>query len=295
MLRYRGLEDDQVESKELYFAVSMDNSQRLSYLLSKDTYRKYIDCRSGWGVLMTPLRLAASQGALECLKILLANGAEVDSVDVKAQTPLFAAVSGGHFECVRELLKAGANPRGHVDNNCTPVLMAAREGNDRILKELLDYGAKANIRAKLTNRSSNAITTGPLYLAAVYGHLECFRILLLYGADPNYNCTETKLLKTMKQPKTVLEICLKHHREPEFVQLLIDFGADLYLPNVYAVSLANHQSVKLMEREKGHPRCLMSQCRLTVRRLLKQLGNLHLIDQLELPDRLVQYLQHRNC
>ncbi|XP_018415576.1 PREDICTED: ankyrin repeat and SOCS box protein 12-like [Nanorana parkeri] len=295
MLRYRGLEDDHVESRELHLAVSLDDPQHLAKLLSLDRYKNYVDSRSGWGVPMTPLRQAASNGSVECLKILLANGAEVDSLDVKAQTPLFAAVSGGHSECVRVLLEAGANPRGSVHNNCTPVLTAAREGNAQILKELLEYGADANVRAKLANRATpNPGCTGPLYLAAVYGHLECFRSLLLYGADPNYNCTDLQLLKKMKHPQSVLEICLKHQCHPEFVKLLIDFGADLYLPNVHAMSLSDSPSLKLIEREKGFPGSLMFQCRVTIRRLLKQMGKLHLIDQLEMPDRIVGYLQHHN-
>ncbi|XP_072286884.1 ankyrin repeat and SOCS box protein 12-like [Pyxicephalus adspersus] len=295
MLKYRGLEDDHVESQELHLAVSMDNPQLLSELLSRVRYKNYIDSRSGWGVPMTPLRLAASNGSLECLNILLANGSEVDILDVKAQTPLFAAVSAGHLECVRALLKVGANPCGSVHNNCTPVLTAAREGNAKILKELLDYGADANVRAKVANRfTPNPNCTGPLYLAAVYGHLDCFRFLLFYGADPNYNCTDRQLLTNMKSRQSVLEICLKHRCDPEFVQLLIEFGADLYLPNIQALSLVDTPSLKLIEREKGHPRPLMSQCRLVIRRLLQQIGKLHLIDQLQIPDRIVRYLQHQN-
>lgn len=252
MLRYRGLEDDHMESQELHLAVSMDKPELLSKLLSKERYKKYVDSRSGWGVPMTPLRLAASNGSVECLNILLANGSEVDCLDVKAQTPLFAAVSAGHYECVRALLKAGANPRGSIHNNATPLLTAARDGNANILKELLDYGAEANVRANLANRATpNPSRTGPLYLAAVYGHLECFTSLLLHGADPNYNCPELQLNQNIKRPQSVLEICLKHRCEREFVKLLIDFGADLYLPNVHAMSLADSPSLKLIEREKG--------------------------------------------
>ncbi|XP_040179895.1 ankyrin repeat and SOCS box protein 12-like [Rana temporaria] len=295
MLRYRGLEDDHMESQELHLAVSMDNPELLSKLLCKERYKKYLDSRSGWGVPMTPLRLAASNGSVECLNILLANGSEVDCLDVKAQTPLFAAVSAGHYECVRALLKAGANPRGSIHNNATPLLTAARDGNANILKELLDYGAEANVRANLANRATpNPSRTGPLYLAAVYGHLECFTSLLLHGADPNYNCPELQLTQNIKRPQSVLEICLKHRCERQFVKLLIDFGADLYLPNVHAMSLADSPSLKLIEREKGHPRSLMSQCRVTIRRLLKQMGKLHLIDQLEIPNSIVGYLQHHN-
>ncbi|XP_040261324.1 ankyrin repeat and SOCS box protein 12-like isoform X1 [Bufo bufo] len=296
MLKYRGDEDDHAESCELHLAVQMDKPQHLSELLCQDRYKKYIESRSGWGVPVTPLRLAASQGFLGCVKILLANGAEVDCLDVKAQTPLFAAVSAGHFECVRALLKAGANPCGSPYNICSPVLTASRMGRDKILEELLDYGADTNIRSKKTPRRALSSTgcSGPLYLAAVYGHLECFRTLLLYGAEPNYNCTDKVILGRMKHPVSVLEICLKRGCDPEFVSLLIDFGAHIHLPNMHGYqSLALRQALELLQREKEYPRSLMSQCRLSIRRQLNQMGRLRLIDQLKIPLRIIKYLQHQ--
>ncbi|CAI9545823.1 unnamed protein product [Staurois parvus] len=141
MLKPKEDEEALEESRELHLAVAMDNPQYLAFLLSDEKYKKYLNSRSGWGVPVTPLRLAASKGSLDCLKILLSNGAEVDILDVKAQTPLFAAVSSGHFDCVRELLKAGACPSGSVYNNGSPILTASREGNMSILRELLEYGA----------------------------------------------------------------------------------------------------------------------------------------------------------
>ncbi|KAM4695905.1 ankyrin repeat and SOCS box protein 12 [Rhinophrynus dorsalis] len=295
MLRLRGNEDDLVETRDLHLAVSMDNPQLLSEMLSQKRYKELINSRSGWGVPGTPLRVAASQGSLECLKILLANRAEVDSLDVKAQTPLFTAVSAGHVECVRELLKAGANPCGSMYNNCSPVLTAARDGNVNILRELLDFGAEANVRSKACNWAvNNTASTGPLYLSAVYGHLECFRTLLLYGADPDYNCMDQKLLQRIKQPKTILEICLRHGCEASFVELLIEFGANVHLLDININnSFQNKEAVELLLREKAQPRSLMSRSRLTIRNLLRQKGRLNFIDQLELPKEMVKYLKYQ--
>ncbi|XP_069842703.1 ankyrin repeat and SOCS box protein 12-like [Dendropsophus ebraccatus] len=297
MLKHRGNEDDCADSYELHMAVAMDKPQHLSWLLSQDKYKEYIESRSGWGIPVSLLRLAASRGHLECLKVLLANGAEVDCLDVKAQTPLFTAVSGGHLDCVRELLKAGANPCGSAYNNCTPVLTATREGHVEILKELLEYGADANtrpftkpMRILFTNNC-----TGPLYLAAAYGRLECFRTLLLYGAEPNYNCTDQDILKRMQHPKSVLEICLKRGCDPEFIKLLIDFGAQFCLDILHKHrSLANAHYLQLLEREIEYPRSLMSQCRVTIRRRLNQMGRLRLINQLKIPPSIVRYLQHQS-
>ncbi|XP_068103634.1 ankyrin repeat and SOCS box protein 12-like [Hyperolius riggenbachi] len=295
MLKPKEEEEALEESRELHLAVAMDNPEYLAFLLADDKYRKFLNSRSGWGVPVTPLRLAASKGSLECLKTLLSHGAEVDILDVKAQTPLFAAVCAGHFDCVRELLKAGASPSGSVHNNGSPVLTAAREGSISILRELLENGAEPNVKCKLPDwAASNTISTGPLYLSAVYGHLECFRTLLFYGADPDYNCTDERILKRIKQPKTVLDVCLKHGCKTAFVKLLIDYGANVYVPDLTIVkSFPNQEAVELLTKERGHPKSLMSQCRLAILKLIRQAGKTHLPDQLEIPQTMTRYLMHQ--
>ncbi|XP_053555196.1 ankyrin repeat and SOCS box protein 12 [Bombina bombina] len=294
MLQLKGHEDDLIESKELHLAVSLDQPQHLSELLSHDKYRNLINASSGWGIPVTPLRLAAAKGFVQCLKVLLDNGAEVDSLDVKAQTPLYIAVNYGHLDCVSELLKAGANPGGSIYNNASPILIAAREGNASILRELLEYGANANVRPKVPDWAfSSSISTGPLYFSAVYDHLECFRTLLLYGADPNYNCTDMELLKKIKNPKSVVEHCLQRKCSTQFVELLIEFGANVYLPDLNNdEEYLKHDAMKLLLRERAHPRPLMSQCRLTIRKQLMHPGKKQVIGQLNIPDSMVKYLYY---
>uniref|UniRef100_A0A0E9RTK5 Uncharacterized protein n=1 Tax=Anguilla anguilla TaxID=7936 RepID=A0A0E9RTK5_ANGAN len=40
------------------------------------------------------------------------------------------------------------------------------------------------------------------------------------------------MLARIKQPKTVLEMCLGYGCGIEYIQLLIDFGANVYLPTL---------------------------------------------------------------
>ncbi|XP_037264396.1 ankyrin repeat and SOCS box protein 12 [Falco biarmicus] len=295
MLQPREDEDDNGESEELNRAVSEDNYQTLDKLLSQDRYKRVINRRSGWGVPSTPLRLAATWGRVRSVKVLLAHGAEVDSLDVKAQTPLFMAVSNGHRECVKVLLDAGASPIGSIYNNCSPLLIAARDGNVDILQQLLDHGAEANVHARVPVWAANSVTcSGPLYLAAVYRHLECFKMLLLYGADPNYNCTEESVIAQIKEPKTLLETCLRHGCGSEFIELLIDFGANVYLPNVRAEETApRSKGLELLLQARAHPKSLMSQSRLVTRRLLQRAGRLHALSELDIPTVLANYLRYQ--
>ncbi|XP_062341721.1 ankyrin repeat and SOCS box protein 12a [Osmerus eperlanus] len=282
------------ESQLLNQAVSNNDDRYLDELLSQEQYKKFINCRSGWGIPGTPLRMAASRGHLGCLQVLLSHGAEVDCLDVKAQTPLFAAVCRKYLNCVLALLRAGANPNGSSYNNCTPVLTAAREGDVEILKQLLKHGAEVNSRSKVLQRISST-SVGPLYLSAVYEHLDCFKVLLLYGADPNYNCTDSKLLSKIKQPKTVLEMCLRHGCGVEYIQLLIDFGANVYLPTlIIEKSTKQNEAVELLLQERGCPKSLLSQCRLAIRGHLMKINRIHSIDNLEMPPRLINFLQYKS-
>ncbi|XP_026991028.1 ankyrin repeat and SOCS box protein 12b [Tachysurus fulvidraco] len=290
----RPKEDEEDNSQQLNKAVAEDDDKLLADLLSQEQYRKCINSRSGWGIPSTPLKTAAAHGHLLCLEFLLACGAEVDTLDVKAQTPLFTAVSGKHLGCVSALLKAGADPNGSQYNNCSPVLTAAREGDVDILKELLYYGAETDVQAKIPVWASNATTCrGPLYIAAIYGHLECFKLLLLYGADPDYNCKDKKILARIKQSNTVLDTCIKYRCQAEYIKLLIDFGADVYIPMVITDKMREQdEGIMLVHRERVFPKTLMSQVRLAIRKYLSTAQKLDMIDLLDLPQMLKNYLKY---
>ncbi|NXC23860.1 ASB12 protein, partial [Campylorhamphus procurvoides] len=299
MLQPRDDDDDDDEdgrdSEELTRLVAEDDHEALDRLLCQARSRRLLERRSGWGVPVTPLRLAATRGHVRSLRVLLAHGAHVDSLDVKAQTPLFVAVSNGHRECVAALLGAGASPAGSVHNNCSPLLVAARDGRLDILRMLLEHGAQPNVQPRLPSwATSNVACSGPLYLAAVYGHLECFRTLLLHGAEPNYNCTELGVIAHVKEPKTLLETCLRHGGRGDFVRLLIEFGANVYLPGIPVEGLAPHsEGLELLLHARAHPKSLLSQSRLALRRLLKQPDLLPTLGELGIPTVLAKYLQYQ--
>uniref|UniRef100_A0A8C6TT68 Ankyrin repeat and SOCS box-containing 12a n=1 Tax=Neogobius melanostomus TaxID=47308 RepID=A0A8C6TT68_9GOBI len=272
-------EENHTEISSLRQAALQNDAQLLDAMLCQEIYKKVINCRGGWG----------------CLRVLLAHGALVDSLDVKAQTPLFTAARGKYLDCVIALLRAGANPNGSHRNLSSPVLTAAREGDADVLRILLEYGAEVNDRSKVVILSSMAkVSSGPLYLAAVYGHRDCFRLLLLYGADPDYNCVDTAVLSLIKQPKTVLEMCLRHGCAVEYIQLLIEFGANVYLPTlIIEKSTKQNEAVELLLRERGTPKALTSQCRLSLRRYLRKIDKINCIDQLDMPTSLLCFLQHK--
>ncbi|XP_014860858.1 PREDICTED: ankyrin repeat and SOCS box protein 12 [Poecilia mexicana] len=297
LLQPKEEDEDGEQARALNDAVGADDAPLLSQLLAQEKYQRCINAPSGWGVPVTPLRTAAALGHLKCLEVLLEHGAEIDVLDVKAQTPLFTAVSGKHLDCVAALLKAGADPNGSQYNNCSPVLTAAREGDVDTLRELLRFGAEVDVRPKVPEWASNATSCrGPLYISAVYGHLSCFKLLLLHGANPNYNCTDEKMLARIKQPKTVVEVCLRYGCGVEYIQLLVDFGADVYLPTlIIDKTTKQNEALLLLLRERVCPKTLMSQARLAIRRHIPFADKDPAIDSLDIPLVLRNYLKHINA
>ncbi len=89
-----------------------------------------------------PLKSFAESGDDAVLAWLLDHGATPDFTST-GETALHAAVRGNHRECVRRLLAAGANPNQQDVDGQTPMFGATSEA---MLALLLAHGADPNIR-----------------------------------------------------------------------------------------------------------------------------------------------------
>ncbi len=194
----------------------------------------------------SPAFVAAENGRSECLKLLLAAGAD-PNFTCKHGTILSAASRNGHTQCVELLIDFGAevncyNPdqcevriinekickvakgiflesrfgldaKGEMQFGCkygdTPLKKAARNAHVDSVKLLIAAGA-------CVNAYGDAKRT-PLFEAASRGHAECVRLLLEVGAtvDSLDNCERTPLAEAVKRGR------------PECVSLLIKAGATL--------------------------------------------------------------------
>lgn len=86
------------------------------------------------------LLAAAEQEDLEQVRVLLAQGAEIDVQDTSGRTPLFIAVQRNNLPMAELLLKAGASPNVRDITMLTPWLCAGANGFHEILKLMLGYG-----------------------------------------------------------------------------------------------------------------------------------------------------------
>ena len=116
----------------------------------------------------TLLSRAAANGR-EVVKLLLEEGAELESKDNDHRTPLSWASANGHEAVVKLLLEQGAELESKDNEGRTPLLRAAERGHKAAVMLLIEKGAE------LESKSSNDQT--PLSWAAESGHEAVVRLL----------------------------------------------------------------------------------------------------------------------
>jgi ankyrin repeat protein len=99
----------------------------------------------GW----TPLHLTAFFGRADLAAKLIGKGAEVDarSTNQMQNTPLHAAVAGRKHELVKLLLAQGANVNATQSGGWTALHGAAQNGDLAIVESLLEAGAHVHAQA----------------------------------------------------------------------------------------------------------------------------------------------------
>ncbi|XP_078526030.1 CARD- and ANK-domain containing inflammasome adapter protein-like [Lissotriton helveticus] len=85
----------------------------------------------------TLLHVAAANGNVAAIELLIKKGAKIDAKDRNGRTPLHRASEMGHADAVRALLQAGANLYALDKEGQTPLHLAARNQHMDIMKIML--------------------------------------------------------------------------------------------------------------------------------------------------------------
>ncbi len=94
----------------------------------------------------TALMFAVRQGDAEMIKLLLANGADVNLADEKAQTALIHACRAEKQDVVILLLDNKADPNSVDSTGMTPLMLATQEDNLELVKILVAKGADTEFK-----------------------------------------------------------------------------------------------------------------------------------------------------
>jgi uncharacterized protein len=167
---------------------------------------------------LTPLVFAARQNCLDCVKVLLESGADVNQTTHYGWTALLTATQNRHYLVGKYLLEHGANPNIANNGGWNPLYLATDNRNIEIgdypvrkpdmdhldyIKLLLDKGANVNARVcgvkstpKMCDGDSTETRTNftmqwlyengatAFLRAAQSSDLELMKLLLAHGADP---------------------------------------------------------------------------------------------------------------
>ena len=82
--------------------------------------------------LFTPLLIAATNGHIDVVRVLLIHGANPNIQNVDGVTPLHNSIFEGHVETVKLLLEYGANPAVYDRLGNTPIDLAKRSANSQL-------------------------------------------------------------------------------------------------------------------------------------------------------------------
>jgi ankyrin repeat protein len=162
-------------AEALFKAVKDGDVDKVERLLDQDC--GLLEARDEDDYNMTLLSVAAEQGRMEVVRLLLDRGAELEARDYEEETALFRAVAYGHEEIVDMLLSRGADARTQKEYAATPLQAASSEGNLGVVRLLVQH-----LRGQGLNDVNMRGRTA-LWLACRNGHTELGRVLLLAGAD----------------------------------------------------------------------------------------------------------------
>ncbi len=171
---------------------------------------------------LSPLLYAAREGCVACIDHLIAGGADPDITDPDGATPLIAALLNFKFDAAKALIEAGADVNKWDWWGRTP-LYAAADMN------VVPQGARPDL-------PSMDETTG----------LDIATMLLDRGADPNIRLKNTPPPRNIVYDRGADDQALTTGATPllraayggdlEMLQLLIDRGARIDIPNGYGLT-----------------------------------------------------------
>lgn len=184
------------------------------------------------------LHCAVRANAMDCLRLFIEEGADVNAVWGNGTNAIHLASDLGQTVCLEILLnvpKADPNIKiGLQENESTALHLAADEGNADCIRLLLKKGASSTLH--------NHRGYTPLHLASRTSNYKCVELLLEGGADPN--------AKDFDQRTPLHAAVGKSENTLDIIETLIYHGANVNQKDVYGIT-----SLHLAALE-GIPHCV---------------------------------------
>ena len=203
---------------------------------------------------VTPLIIAAHNGHLNSVKILLSYKADIEARGTlkigdevsEGCTPLWGAAAADHLDVVKLLLEQNADVDSKTSTGSTPLRVAAHEGHLDIVRCLVHRGADVNAR----NDCNEEVT--PLFVACYHG---------LFNTDYISRVNGTYLIEQCKVGCTALHDAVERGHL-KIVSELLALGAS-QLPNGLGLTpllyACDECSIEIVEYLIKRPECTKEQ------------------------------------
>ncbi len=218
---------------------------------------------------LTALLFAAREGSLDCVRALVAAGADVNQGSADDSSPLLVAVQNGSFEIARFLLDHGADPTRANSKGWTPLYLAVKirnqeataipgprtDGALEFIQTLLDRGANPNVRIQADTEVHQGMTAvwlreagaTPLLRASLCGDLTVVKLLLAHGADPRIPTFDHTTPLMVAAGVGWADGMMREYSEKqtvELIKLLLDLGADVNAANDHGITALHGAAYK---------------------------------------------------
>ena len=169
-------------------------------------------CRpEGW----TSLHLAAQEGKLETVKLLIQHGAEIEARSNDRRTPMHLACLKGHADVVQYLIQQNASCNVTDASNWTPLIEAANGGFLPLVKIFINRQVDLNVQNEPRKESA-------LYRACLGRYEDVALYLLEKGGDP---------MLTDTSQNTCLHIAAETGLTLVVQEMVNNHSADIYAKN----------------------------------------------------------------
>ena len=211
----------------LYYAARLGFYDLTKHLIAK--HPEHVNARGGHEV--TSVHVAARQGNVNILTLLLEHGGDVDGRGITGQTPLHRTSENGELEVGRCLLDHGADINVQDHAGWTPLGVATFYGHIEFARMLLRYGASVNVKM-VPDESS-------LHVAADRRNIQAVQLLLEYGAEVRARAN---------RGSTPLHVAAGG--SAEMVRLLLEHGAEVGAEDCIGITplhvAAHHGSIEVV-------------------------------------------------
>lgn len=206
LLASYGAKFEQNTNHMLLCAVNYGSFDTVQYLIEKNFQVNMPSSYDG----KTPLHLAAERNRFDVFKLLVSNGACLESIDKYTNTILHVAAKSGSKEMIQFII---ANSKQNIDTQNdfgqTPLHIAAEAQRDEIIKLLVLKQADIKL--------NNCYGNNTLHYIASYGSSELFEYLIERGAELN---------STNNKDETPFYIASKRN-DLDLLKVLVDKGANI--------------------------------------------------------------------